>query len=195
MRQQQQQRALCATTTCCRSCDKAVVAIARNKKYVLKIFSENSAYILFVEYAKKHEHNQHVPIFYQDINRVPGTEFLYVRTEKLSKVTNDMLITDYSSEMMALYLKELTSKIFTIDKDIQEPIDKILTTQIPGFDEHNPDEDLVWQHMRKPDDDWLQLVDDLIDICHRVGHNKLDLKVDNFMLRGKTLVVIDPLYG
>lgn len=96
---------------------------------MLKIFPSDSAYVKFVEFVQSHSGNPHLPRFSRYVRPVPGTEFSYVRMEKLQKVTLPQLLNKY-----AAYLAEMVGIGQVMDMQILDnDIEDLLDNQLQGY--------------------------------------------------------------
>ena len=160
------------------------VAENPNEKYVLKLFSTDSKYTDFVKYiAQPHQNNPHLPKISKAIKQIPGTAFSYIGMEKLQKISSKELVGKFFPEMCVLKIDaERYNMSFAMSYDFTFS-DQYRQVKLHGND--------IWNKIRKPDDAWFSLSEMLYSFARKEKLN-IDLHDDNFMLRGNTLVIIDP---
>jgi hypothetical protein len=208
---------------------EAAVAEHPNKNYVLKLFEDNSNYKTFVKFALNHKGNPHVPVFFRGsetkelskiderstisipgiMSTIPGTDYSYVRMEKLAKITEKDLINRYSPEMMVLYLNGIKHNTTGLNHELRQAMrNKIIvrfklmtasksanTAFIQDLANDQSKQQELWVKMgRQPDDAWFNIADDLLQLSRQLKTRGLDIHEDNVMLRGNTLVITDPFY-
>jgi hypothetical protein len=174
---------------------EAAVAEHPDKQYVLKVFEKTSRYIDFVHFALENQSNPHVPKFNSHVKQIPNTPYNYVRMEKLTKTNNSKLISDHISDMYALV-------VISNDHSIQ--IHSSLPNEVETYlDAHYGIDDIRMYDKRKfesnflkigkkADPSWIQICNSLMDYCNAIGFPHLDLHGANFMMRGNTVVILDP---
>lgn len=178
---------------------EAAVAMHPQKAYVLKIFNSDSRYTQFVQFVQAHATNPHVPRFSRYVRQIPGTEFSYVRMEKLQKVTHAQLLNTY-----AAYLAEMLAQSQVMDlsmlsdklaMDLED--NKLMALGYNAEDLLDPDQqDEIYSKLGgHPPPTWSQVLSDLGDYSEQVDVAGWDMHADNFMRRGKTLVIVDPFYS
>ena len=183
----------------------AVVAEHPDKKYVLKIFDNQSYFSEFLEFVKNHQNNPHLPKFSRFVRKVPGTDFDYVRMEKLDKIDRINLKLKFFCELAYLYGAGLRKNIQVLAGDLLYDISSnIYFTAIDSelFDtkEKISRDDITWNHVQKVmeiekcniDNEWKSMVDDFISYSSSIRMQNFDLHSSNFMTRDNTLVIIDP---
>lgn len=207
---------------------EAAVAEHPNKNYVLKLFEDDSNYKAFVRFALQHKGNPHVPVFFKGsetkelainerssvnipgiMSTIPGTDYSYVRMEKLAKITEKDLIAVYSPEMMVLYLDGIKQNTAGVNFELGQAMrNKIIvrfrlmsqgksanTAFIRKLANDQSLQDELWTKLgRRPDDAWFAIANDLLQLAKQLKTRGLDIHEDNVMLRGNTLVVTDPFY-
>lgn len=166
---------------------ESAVAEHPNKSYVLKLFYTRSRYVDFVKFAQEHQSNKHLPRFGRYVRPVPGSIFSYVRMEKLKPILTSKLLSDYFPEIVAVFLKfngfGKGSGATWFENIVKKKFDNELGL---GWDTNKIQE--LWDNIGKHvDSHWLSLLDELKSLNINV-----DFHDENFMLRGKTLVIIDP---
>jgi hypothetical protein len=177
---------------------EAAVAMHPQKAYVLKIFNSDSKYVQFVEFVQAHQSNPHLPRFSRYVRPVPGTEFSYVRMEKLMKVTHTQLLTTYAAylaEMMAMgQVAEFSMLADDLGMRMEDNLMHMGYEAADLLDFEQQDE--IYQKLGgQPPHTWSQVLGDLADYSEHVDVASWDMHEDNFMRRGKTLVIVDPFYG
>ena len=172
---------------------EGAVAEHPTKNQVLKLFIKDSPYKAFVNIVRDNP-NPHFPKFSKYVRDIPGPKFSYVLMEKLQPVANaDYLIDNYIGEM---YVMELESEKYDVvglgGTFGSYVIDVIYDVIIDHKD--NPYSSLVWTKLQthEPDNAWFKVCKMLSHYAQMHGWKKLDLHPKNYMLRGDTLVVIDP---
>jgi len=208
---------------------EAAVAEHPNKNYVLKLFEDDSNYKKFVEFAINHKGNPHVPVFFRGaetkdlvkveerstisipgiMSTIPGTDYSYVRMEKLSKISEKDLIKQYAPEMLVLYLDGIRENISGLNFELKVAMrNKIIvafrlltgtkssnTAFIEKLAHDHVQQQELWKRIgREPDEAWFSLAHDLIMMSKKLKTRGLDIHEDNVMFRGNTLVVTDPFY-
>ena len=176
---------------------EAAVALHPEKSYVLKIFNSDSQYVHFVKFVQAHATNPHLPRFSRYVRPVPGTEFSYVRMEKLLKVTQAQLLNTYAAylaEMMAM--GEVTQLNMLADGLAMTLEDNLMSIGYDASDLTDPEqqEDIYKKLGGQPAHTWSQVLSDLAEYSERVDVGGWDMHEDNFMRRGNTLVIVDPFY-
>ena len=176
---------------------EAAVAEHPQKSYVLKIFNSESNYVHFVKFVQQHSANPHLPRFSRYVKQVPGTEFSYVRMEKLLKVTEAQLLDKYGSylaEMMAM--TEVTGMGM-----LGHGLDAKLHDQLGNWgytpeDLLDPDQsqEIYAKLGGEPPASWAQVLTDLTEYTEHTDVDSWDMHADNFMRRGSTLVIVDPFF-
>lgn len=177
---------------------ESVVAMHPAKAYVLKIFDHLSRYQDFVSFVQKHQQNPHLPRFSRYVRQVPGTEFLYVRMEKLQKVPVRDLLDKYFSYLLGMQAMAQAHEIdmlgsWTLSDMVQ---DKLLDW---GYDltdllDHELNAAIYERAGGPPPHTWFEVLDDLGAFSHQIDIERWDMHDRNFMRRGSTLVIADPFY-
>ena len=171
---------------------EAAVAYNPQKDYVLKIYPSNSRYTKFVDFVKKNQNNQHLPKFGKYTKRIPGTNFSYITMEKLSKVTEDTLSNQFFSEIMSVYIISKRHNIGALAGNLKTIVEQFLEP-LPEIDFNDNDSlNEIWRLVDKPDNEWNQIVEDVITLGTQMNLKNIDLGDENFMRRGNTLVILDP---
>jgi len=177
---------------------EAAVAMHPQKSYVLKIFPSHSAYVKFVQFVQSHAQNPHVPRFSRYVKQIPGTNLAYVRMEKLLKVTESQLLNNYTgylAEMLAL--GEVTEMSMLADGLAMHVEDKLMGMGYDVADLMDPDqqEDIYVKLGGEPPQSWMQVLSALAEYSDHVDvEGGWDMHSNNFMRRGKTLVIVDPFF-
>lgn len=172
---------------------EGAVAEHPNKSYVLKLFNSSSKYVEFVNFVKSHQDNPHLPKFGRYVRPVPGSDYSYVRMEKLSSVEEYELIENYLPEMAQLYIK---FDEFGRGYGANNLFIRVKNNLKYYWQDFRPEskEDLqtMWDKLgRKPDSSWEAICEELTQFKSK-SSVELDLHNDNFMLRKKVLVITDP---
>jgi len=176
---------------------EAAVAMHPEKAYVLKIFNSDSQYVHFVQFVQAHQSNPHVPRFSRYVRPVPGTEFSYVRMEKLQKVTDSQLLTTYANYLAMMMAMGDATEIIMLNDYLDERLqDHLLTLGYEPADLLDPDQQSeIYQKLGgEPPHTWYQLLSDLAEHSEQHDVAGWDMHAGNFMRRGKTLVIADPFY-
>lgn len=174
--------------------NEAVVVQHPQKPYVLRIFSRDNPYVDWVKLVQTHQQNPHFPKFSRYVRPIPGTEMNYVRMEILEPVTKIQLMKNHLPELAYLYIQ--TSLLgLEFHYDFAPTVGVHLRELSRGsiFDKQIQSE--LWEKIGTPDALWKQAVDLLLDL-HQKGTSwpsDIDMHEGNFMLRGPTLVITDPL--
>jgi len=136
-------------------------------QYVLKVFCKDNAYLDFIKLVLNNT-NEHFPKFYGKLIKVTP-KYYAIRMEKLEKFSNNSLVEtiwDY------LYFRNPN---YPITDNILKDKNYIKSTNI----------------MNEPENSTLKQALDLI--IPLTEYHGTDIKNDNIMLRGNTVVLIDPL--
>jgi hypothetical protein len=162
------------------------------KDMVAKIFVKDSLYKEFVNIVKDNP-NPHFPKFLKYVRDIPNTIFSYILMEKLEATNPDFLVDNYIPE---LYVLDTESESF-LGKGIQGKFGAYVLDYIYDVQEEhrdNPYNPRVWNELgQKPDDAWFKACKMISHVAKLIGLRHLDLgNPKNFMLRGNTLVIIDP---
>lgn len=157
---------------------EAGVAEHPDKAYVLKIFPKNSPYTQFVQLVKSHAQNPHLPKFSRYVRHIPGTEYAYVRMEKLTKMK------DYDLYNMPSLLC-LLDKLY--HKHGQQP-----PYWVRNNVSYDADSELMDCNQIQTTPEEQQAIDLLDQGVQQLGIDRLDLHSGNFMRRGNTWVITDP---
>lgn len=157
---------------------EAGVAEHPQKSYVLKIFPKKSPYTQFVKLVQQHATNPHLPRFSRYVRQIPGTEYAYVRMEKLTPMKSYDLFHMPSLLCLLdkLYNKHGEQPPYWVRSNVSYDSESGLTdcNQITT----TPDEQQA-----------IHMLDQGIT---QVDIQSLDLHSGNFMLRGHTWVITDP---
>jgi hypothetical protein len=185
---------------------EAHVGYNPKKDYVLKVFPKKSAYHMFLKFVQQHLDSPHLPRFSRSSGSIPGTNppLSYIAMEKLRLISPNNLFAGYMPELTYAWVVAEKYKIrlnrifhhtvtnrlqkaFYIDTDIL--VQKIQAGEIDEFHD-------LWNHISGyPSPEWTSIIDDLFLFWHQnQSQMGMDLHDGNFMLRGPTLVIIDPFY-
>lgn len=176
---------------------ESVTAEHPEKKYVLKVFDSNSKYTEFVKFSEQNAGNPHVPVFNRYVKKIPGTPFSYVRMEKLTGIEQGPLLRNYFQDLVYL-ISYARSKNVTISYALESAVEHFLLIKyqvdkkmISNFENINE----IFKRIRKtPSPAWKSISEKLIDFAISIRLLDLDLHHMNFMLRGTTLVFLDPFF-
>ena len=167
------------------------------KNYILKIFYSTAGYKEFVNFVEKHNENPHLPKFSRYVRKIPGTIYSYVRMEKLQEIKRPQYFKKYFPEIVYLYICGLKFDMEILGYSLGNEISIELTKY--GYDHDDQyllatiDLTHLWQNIgRKPKQDWVSIVDEMIKYADQIGLHSLDLHSSNMMSRNGTLVIIDP---
>lgn len=158
---------------------EAGVAEHPQKAYVLKIFPKTSKYDHFVSMVKAHPENPHFPRFSRYVRDIPGTEFSYVRMEKLSKVKEYDLV--QIPQLLCLLTK------------LYRSLGSMPPTWVGNNVTWDPkDEHRVYCGELNITPAEQQVINLLYDVIQADQDITLDLHSGNFMKRGTEWVITDP---
>jgi len=135
--------------------------------YVLKVFtSEDTGYTAFLDLVKKSQSNPHFPKIYGKIIRI-------------------------NSECLAVRMEPLTPNF---DNNAAEYIDTYISTWGKHVHKTAPNYNAVMEAW-----DFMDLRPSLIEACdlivkHLLPRYRLDIKDENVMMRGETLIITDPIW-
>ena len=158
----------------------AIVAEHPNKKYVLKIFANDSYYSNFVNFVKNNQNNPHLPKFSRWVRKIPGTYYNYVRMEKLQEIPFIKFENNsFLNELTYLYRRGQMYNICTLAGMLDDDVKK---------------SNLRLDEIKdKVDNEWKTICNALVKYSYSINMKNLDLHESNFMLRDtNTLVIIDP---
>jgi hypothetical protein len=150
---------------------EGAVAEHPTKNYVLKIWPTSSLYTRFVQLVQRYP-NPHFPRFSKVMKALSGTQFSYVRMEKLTKVT------DYD---LVVSMPECWCAVAEIYKRVG--------VALPGWIDQNHQE----IDCTNISPDAKQVVRLMTAQLKKIGP-RLDLHPVNIMRRGNTWVITDPYY-
>lgn len=154
------------------------------KSYVLKIFPKTSPYVHFVNMVQQNSHNPHFPKFSRYVRFIPGTQYAYVRMEKLAK----MLPYDLTQFPSLLCLMD---EMWFTHAPHDEPPYWVRSSVT--WDAHTADAHGVMdcnQETINPQE--TQAIHVLSNTLKEIGWHHIDLHSGNFMMRGNTWVITDP---
>jgi hypothetical protein len=159
---------------------EATVALHPDRKYVLKIFPQNSLYTEFLDVVKQDPTNPHFPKFSRMARPVPGTKYMYIRMEQLQRIQEYDMVTKFP-QLLCLLEKlydnfHVTPPHYVVNNVSWDPgssgvMDCKELTITPA--EHKA----------------FNLLHDKIK---KIGWRRTDLHSSNFMARGNTWVITDP---
>lgn len=173
---------------------EAAVAEHPRKSYVLKIFTSSSKYVKFVQFVQNHSQNPHLPKFSRYVKQVPGTNFSYVRMEKLSGISKDEIARKYVPYLITLAQAGDETRTHILNWNLESKMHEALEAQ--GWNSQDP---VNYDHMYElvggaPPQDWQDIVHEMATYAKEMGIDSWDLHAANFLLRGETLVIADPFY-
>lgn len=160
---------------------EAGVAEHPDKRYVLKIFPRNSYYVHFVNMVKQQPNNPHFPRFSRYVRHVPGTEYAYVRMEKLDRMREYDLVQFPS-------LLCLLGKMWT-DRNMTPPV--WIHMNVSWDSQEQPDGMVNCNQLHISEQE-RAAIQALSDKVHELGWRHLDLHSANFMTRNNQWVITDP---
>jgi len=184
-------------------------SVARHprKPYVLKVFLNRSPYLQFLKWVESRPNDPHLPRFNRWARPVPGSRppRSYVRMEELTPVSETTLLSKFRSEIVYAWI--VSRKHNTIisdywDNTVSGAVGRHvrtaeLETEIADHDldwwqnVNNP----LWQAIGStPSLTWMRTIDSFFAwwSANRQG-KRVDIHDDNVMLRGSTLVLVDPV--
>ncbi len=173
---------------------EAVVVKHPQKPYVLRVFSTDTPYVDFVKMVQAHQSNPHFPRFSRYVRPIPGTEMSYVRMEILDPVRN--VLRTHLPELAYLYIQS-TSMGLEFHDVFAPTVGAHLRELSRGSIFDKEIQKTLWEKIGTPSDSWKRAVDLLLELYQKGTRwqSELDMHPANFMLRGHTLVISDPLVG
>ncbi len=137
--------------------------------YVLKLFTtEDTAYVDFLKLAKQHQDNPSFPKFFGKLIRINDSVYA-VRMEKLTKYK-------YDPTLIYKYMRYRDDNYVRNEADATSLVAMEFADSMEFMEDHQD----------------LQAACDLI-IDNLLPKYRLDIKQDNFMMRGGTIVITDPV--
>lgn len=176
---------------------EGAVAEHPQKAYVLKIFADQSAYQHFVDFVKKNQTNPHLPRFSRYTRQVPGLPYMYVRMEKLSKITQNTLLKKYMNHLLMMSTMGDAHDIDMLNPDLQDKVmDWLLEHQydVPDLRDADLQPKIFELAGGYPPHTWTDVLDLLGTHSQDWELHVWDMHPGNFMRRGNTLVIADPYY-
>ena len=147
---------------------------------VLKLFSKrDKAYAAFVSLAIQHKSNPHFPRFARKVFEIKGTQYDAVKTELL---TESVYPTTLASDMLKL-------RSYNTKADFEDDIYLKASW-------YNCTEQELKDKYKKWIEDNKELIEAFDIVKNFVAKSKgiaLDIHSGNFMMRGDTVVIIDPV--
>ncbi len=172
---------------------EAAVAEHPQKAYVLKIFKSDSKYGHFVKFVQMHAQNPHLPRFSRYVKPVPGTNYSYVRMEKLNPVDVTELMNHYANYLITLMQVDEQLNMTTLHYSLASKLEEVLAQAGWDHTQLHVDYDHLYGLVGgEPPRDWQIIVHELAAYSKRAGYTHWDLHANNFLLRGNTLVIADP---
>jgi len=163
---------------------EAGVAEHPRKSYVLKIFPKTSPYVHFVNMVQRNPQNPHYPRFSRYVRPVPGTEYAYVRMEKLAKML------PYDLVQFPSLLCLMDQLWLTHDPHALPPYwVRTSVTWDPHVADSNGVTDCNNETINPQE---TQAIHELSDTLKDIGWRHIDLHAANFMMRGNMWVITDP---
>jgi hypothetical protein len=165
---------------------EAMVAEKPGTPYVLKLFNSDSEYVHFVKYCQQNSTNKFLPRFSRYVRPVPGTQFSYVRMEKLFPITPDQLISRYPEYVCAL-----------VDMFKQPQGDVVWNHAMYAYNLDQIHVDLGYTSRadcaEQVPAQFMKTVQELIQIMNEHKLTQLDMHYNNMMRRANgDLVITDP---
>ena len=162
----------------------ALVFYKPGQKSVLKLFdNDDYAYLAFVEMARKHQDNPHFPKFSKGVVDIPGSSYYAVKTELLQEIHADVtlvlrFIKAHLTRNPPAYAKLVLSQKIHDRDALTEAINEFMV----GYAE------------------WAKSNPKLVEACEILDQTfgdangiRFDLHHENIMMRGDTMVFIDPV--
>ncbi len=176
------------------------------KPYVVKVFPTSSAYTLFLDFVRQHPDNPHLPRFSRWARPVPGTSppMSYIRMERLREISTNNLFTGYMPEITYAWLvaeKHNTLLNSIWHHSVSHRLRQTLGVDVDAIQQEIASREInsshkIWQLVGgAPSNEWKRIVDELFAFWEKSkARANIDLHSANFMLRGRTLVILDPYY-
>ena len=164
----------------------ASVYYKEGEKTVLKLFNKKDiAYISFVEFCLHHQDNTHLPKFSKNAIKIKDTNYFAVRTEILKKCPENVgkMLTDYFDGMV--YIKRKYGSFVEFQQENQMLIYDTLYYIFQNDDKIN--KFLSWVKNNSLFETFNMIIEQFN------GKFSFDMHSDNLMLRGSTIVIIDPI--
>lgn len=177
---------------------EGAVAEHPQKAYVLKIFTEESAYKHFVEFVQHNSTNPHLPRFSRYTRQVPGLPYLYVRMEKLTKISESTLLKRFMNHLLMMSVMGQSHEVDMLQSDLEDQVaDWLLERDYDLPDLLDPDlQSKIFELAGGyPPDTWTDVLDLLGNHSQDLELHVWDMHPGNFMRRGNTLVIADPYYS
>ena len=183
--------------------NEAAVAQHPNKDYVIKVFESASPFKEFYKICQEHP-NIHYPKFLSKIKIVPNTQnyWSFVRMEKLQKINDSTLLGKYFPEVIYTLDSALKARLKSglgggMHEVIEDHVIKRFGKNI--WDRSGRrlqvNKEILWTVHQSITDTWKEAVKHITDKAVELNLGRLDLHASNFMTRGSTLVILDPLQG
>lgn len=163
----------------------SVVRISRYSPTVRKVYIFDPAYDAFLEYARDHQDNPHVPRIYRVYEA--GRAKLVVMEELQS-------VKDFLSYQTVSVLCELIGG-YKSYVDLELTVDEIIDDLTGSLESDDPEhtETLIWELQDTVTPGLVKTVEDLREIADNFDFN-MDNHDGNFMMRSDgTLVLVDPM--
>lgn len=176
---------------------EGAVAEHPQKAYVLKIFNSDSNYVNFVDFVQHHTANPHVPKFSRYVRPVPGTEFSYVRMEKLQPITHEALVNNYTNHLAEMVAMSSVVHMNLVGDELADGVrHKLEGIGYTTADLLDPEKQpqIFKQLGGEPPYSWTHIVSEMADYSENVDVGHWDMHDGNFMTRDNTLVIVDPWY-
>lgn len=179
---------------------EAAVATRDDRPYVLKIYNNYSKYNQFVEFVQQHP-SVYLPQFSRFVKKIPGTNWNYVRMEKLESVSEGTLREKYMPMLICLLKAERDARMSPSNMGyyverwlVNNHIPDIHKQGLSILDDDQQLNDICAQAGFVPSDSWKHTVTGLCKTAQTLGINHMDLHASNFMRRGSVLVITDPFF-
>lgn len=177
---------------------EATVGRKPGSPYVLKVYPQTSAYNSFLKFCAQHP-SEHLPKFSRSARNIPGTNppMMYVRMEPLVDLTQNMLFAMYMPEIAYAWLeaeKQGLELNWGFHRLVLERLVKAFKIDVQNLLVDPETQKTLWREVGEPGEDWKRVVPALIAWMRKFPKHELDLHSGNFMVRGRTLVIVDPFY-
>lgn len=173
---------------------EAAVAEHPNKLYALKIYPAISKYSKFVDFVQEHPFSPHFPRFSRYERHIPGTEYNYVRMEKLEHISGELLLKTKMNYLLNMLEVCRHSQVRPLSSDFLDYMQHEWEKRGLDLDtvDYSSQEYQYWGG--HPPQSWHKAIQALLSHSIQIGENFWDMHDGNFMLRNNTLVILDPYY-
>lgn len=133
---------------------------------ILKVFRQDDGYMKWLNFVNANQGNIHLPQLRGKVTNIKGTEFYFIRMEKLKSARDTLNVKDKNKLVFAL--EDLG---FIDNKQLVNRLAQITSVKI-NYDN-------------------ISVINDFLSF---IPDNMIqDVSIDNFMMRGNTPVILDPL--